>query len=343
MKTVLILLIILSAVSSALGAEESPQPPSGEANRQALDALFISGVDAFKASEWDVAMQRLNEVLAADPTYTGALNYRALVYVVRKEFDKAMADIDRAIELDPAQYRFARTKGLIYEHLGETQQGIEWYTKALALHGFDAEALEGRIALYVAAGNYENARADCDWLIKYKKTVSNLLRRADVLVALGQTDAAYWDLVGAARLDVTDLRPIIALGDFFLFRRVDLPQAIAYYTAAIEQLSAGPVAHLRRGQAYAALEPPLFAGKALEDFNKYIEVEPDKPEGYAERAKLQLSLGDRVKALADITKALELDPGNEEYTKTLEAIKTGSAEAAGNDKTGPSDSEEEQQ
>jgi len=124
---------------------------------------------------------------------------------------------------------------------------------------------------------------------------------------------------------------------------VDLRQAIAYYAVAIEHLDAPPVARLRRGQAYAALMPPLFARKALEDFDGYITAEPDDPEGYAERANLHLSMGDRVKALADISKALELDPDNDEYMKTLKAVTAGGVEAGEHENAEPSDSEEEQE
>ena len=373
MRTVLILLLA-SAVALPAAAAEPASPTEDE--RKALDALFLQGVNAVKASEWDEAMAKFNEVLQADPDHGGALNYRAKVHIVRKEFDKAMADIDHAIELEPEEYRFASTKGLIYEHLGEAQKAIEWYSKALDLHGFDSGSLKGRIALYMSLGEYEQALADCDWLLKHQETTSNKLRRAralfklgereearkyldelikeektgracqaraEVLLELGETEAAYWDLVAASRLNSAEAKPILALGDFFLFHAPDLRQAVSYYTAAIKEYSDPPVARLRRGMAFAALEPPLFFPRALEDFSAYIKVKPDDPEGYAERAKLYLSMDERAKALADIRKALELDPDNETYTKTLKAITAGGNGAGRDDETESSDSEEEVQ
>ncbi len=373
MRTVLILLLAC-AVASAAAATEAASP--SEEERMALDALFVQGVDAFKASKWDEAMAKLNEVLQADPNYGGALNYRAKVYIVRKEFDKAMADIDRAIELEPQEYHYASTKGLIYEHLGEAHKGIEWYSKALDLHGFDSGSLKGRIALYMSLGEYKQALEDCDWLLKHEVTTSNkVLRarvlfkmgerekareyldeaikerktsqacqaRAEVLLELGETEGAYWDLVAVSRLNVIDAEPVLALGDFFLFHAPDLRQAVSYYTAAIKEYSDPPIARLRRGMAFAALEPPLFFDKALEDFSAYITVRPDDPEGYGERAKLYLSMDERAKALADIRKALDLDPENETYTKTLEAITAGRNAPGPDDGKESTDSEEEDQ
>lgn len=340
MRTVLILLLA-SAVALPAAAAEPASPTEDE--RKALDALFLQGVNAVKASEWDEAMAKFNEVLQADPDHGGALNYRAKVHIVRKEFDKAMADIDHAIELEPEQYRFASTKGLIYEHLREAQKGIEWYSKALDLHGFDSGSLKGRVALYVSLGEYEKARGDCDWLLKHQKTSSNCTRRAEVLLKLGETEAAYWDFVAASRLNWVDAEPVLALGDFFLFHAPDRRQAVSYYTAAIKEYSDPPVARLRRGMAFATLEPPLFFDKALADFSGYIKVKPDDPEGYAERAKLYLSMNERPKALADIRKALHLDPDNETYTKTLEAIRAGRNGPGPDDGTESADSEEEVQ
>jgi len=335
MKTVWLLLVMFVSASSAFGAE---------AGDKTLDVLFIEGVDAFKASEWDTAMERLNRVLAADTGHTGALNYRARIFIVRREFDKAMADIDRAIAIEPEQYRFAYTKGLIYEHLGEAEKGIEWYTKALDLkRGFEADSLKGRIAIYMSLGDYEKARDDCNWLLKHEKTASNCLLRAEVLLKLDETVAAYWDYVSAASLEPSNMKPILGLGDFFLFHDVDLRQAIAYYSAALEVFVCPAVVRLHRGQAYAALEPPLFATNALEDFKAYIEAEPEDPQGYFERAKLYAGLDDREKALADIHAAIKLDPENDEYRKLLEALTAQESATGGHEAKEPASSEEEVQ
>jgi len=313
----LFLILVLVSAVSAVAAED---------DTKTLDRLFIEGVDAFKASEWNTAMERFNQVLQAEPDHTGALNYRAQVYIIRREFDKAMADIDRAIALEPKQHRFACTKGLIFEHLGNAEKALEWYTKALDLKGgFHADSLTGRIAVYISLGEYAKALDDCNWLAKHQKTASTAMLRGNVLLAMGNTEAAYWDYVAASRLERLNAKPILALGDFFLFHDVDLRQAIAYYTAAIEQFRDPPIARLRRGQAYTALEPPLFAAQALKDFTRYIELEPDEPDGYFERAQLYLGLDDRAKALADARAALERDPQNESSKKLLERITAGTA------------------
>ena len=265
-------------------------------------------------------------MLELKPDHGGALKYRALTYVRLKQFDKASADIDRALSIQPDERTYLYVKGLIAHHLGNTAEAMEWYSRALD-GKFYEEPLVERVKLYMAAGEYQKALDDCGWIIKHRPTASNKLRRAGALLKLGRKEDAYWDYASAARTDINNVKPIVGLGDFFLFHEVDLRQAIAYYTAAIEEFAEPPTVYLHRGMAYAALEPPLFAKKALNDFNNYIRLEPQAPEGYAERAKLYLSTNKRDKALADIRTALELDADNEEYNKTLDAINAAAGES----------------
>ena len=348
MRTALSLLLALIVVLSAHGAEM---------DRKALDALFAEGVYAYeRQKDYDKALERMNTILEADPDCDGALYYRAKVYIRENKLDEATADIERALELKPDEQRYLYTKGRILENRGEAERALEWYSKALD-QKFHSGSLRKRIRLYLSAGEYKKALGDCGWLHKHEPTPRTKMLRAEVYLKLGKTEAAYYDLVSASYLERYKVEPILALGDFFLFHELDLRQAIAYYTAAIEvddfkepktvpfkERTERPIARLRRGQAYAALDAQLFGKKALEDFTRYIKINPDTPEkGYAERAKLYVNMGEHEKALADIRKAIELDPDNEEYAETLDAIIAARVEGGKNKETEPFDSQEELQ
>jgi tetratricopeptide (TPR) repeat protein len=362
-------------------------PTSGEA---AVEALFIEGTDAYnKDRDYARALRLMNAVLEAEPNHAGALYYRAMISSVRGDWDEATADIDRALAIDPAEPRFLYMKGRILERQGDTASALEWYSKALE-QGFHADALVARIELQLDAGEYQKALDDCGWLIKHQpdarafilraraslglgeyekalddcnyaleptsgiekteRTAANFLVRAKVLLKLKRADEAYYDLIRASYIEQWSREPILALGDFFLFDRPDMRQAIAYYTAAIEvdafkivttgdgvQRHEVPSARLHRGEAYVRLDAKLFADLALEDFARYIELEPGEPDGYVERAKLYVLEHETDKARADLEKALELDPQNEEGKALLEQIATpGSAPG---DATGHADPE----
>ncbi len=368
MKTAFLILVVL-LISPVVTAGE-------ELESRTIDNLFKEGADAYnKRKDYATALERMSQVLEADPDYDPALYYRARVYLSKGyvDLDKASEDAERALALRPDEQRYVYLKGRVFEKRGETQPAIEWYSKALD-KGFHSESLRGRIRLYLEIGEYEKALADCDWLYQHEpKSETRILRarallgldrcdqalaecnkvityktedkvwekgnareymaRAQVYIKLGEYEKAHFDLATASWLEREEVEPILKLGDFFMFHQPDYRQAIAYYTAVIEvddlhepksaiqkERHERPIARLRRGQAYLALDAKLFGKKALADFTRYIKLEPDEPQGYAERAKLYLASGENDKALADIRTALELDPDNAQYRDIFDAI-----------------------
>jgi tetratricopeptide (TPR) repeat protein len=395
------LVILLAYLNTSAGATTDAAGAATDTASSAatIEALFLEGTDAYnKDRDYDRALRLMNAVLEADPNHGGALYYRAMISIARREWEEATADIDRALAIDPNEERFLYTKGRIFETQGDTATALEWYSKALE-QGFHSESLRARIALRLDAGEYQKALDDCAWLMKHQpdtkaimlraraylglgdyekaledcntvidppaavgrseRTAANFLVRAEVLLKLNMLDAAYYDLVSASYLEQSMREPILALGDYFLLARPDMRQAIAYYTAAIEveaykvwsangvyRRHEPPIARLRRGQAYVKLDPKLFGKMALEDFARYIELEPGKPDGYVERAKLYIARAETDKARADLEKALELDPANEQckdLLKQITASEPTSGDTTAHDDPEPHDSEEEVQ
>ena len=287
--------------------------------------LYIKGRIFEKRGDMASAIEWYSKALRDRRYYNEALRGRIRAYLEAGEYEKALADCEWLKKHEPRP----RTKML----------------RARALLGL---------------GRLEEALVDCDDVLGYEteeerkktkeeerdqkkeeeRTARNFLTRADVYLGLGDTEKAYRDMVKASYIEDEKVEPLLALGDFFLFHQPDYRQAIAYYSAVIEvedlhepkgalqkDRHERPIARLRRGQAYVALDAKLFGEKALADFTRYIKLEPDEAQGYAERAKLYLASGKNDKALADIRTALELDPGNAEYKKTLDEI-LGPAEGA---------------
>jgi tetratricopeptide (TPR) repeat protein len=299
--------------------------------------------------------------------YSLALQKRIRLYIDAGEYQKALDDCGWLYKHEPLPATVL-LRAEAYLGLGQYDKVLEDCTWLLQQEPMP-EAKMLRAKMYLKLGQLDKALADCNDVLtggkkkedlttaERERTAANFMVRAQVYLKLGETEKAYYDLVSASYLETKKPEPLLALGDFFLFDKPDFRQAIAYYTAVIElddfkeprsepekKRHEPPIARLRRGQAYVALDPVRFAKNALADFARYIELQPDDPRGYAERAKFYSSKGERDKALADIRKALELDPDNEQYAQMFEAITQGSAEArspGGSTDTEPPDSEEE--
>ncbi|MCC7531729.1 MAG: tetratricopeptide repeat protein [Candidatus Melainabacteria bacterium] len=66
---------------------------------------LYTAANAYRMGDYDIALERLNAIIAANPSACTAFVYRGMVHERLGEFDKAFADRDRAVQLQP-EWRF---------------------------------------------------------------------------------------------------------------------------------------------------------------------------------------------------------------------------------------------
>lgn len=86
-------------------------------------------------------------------------------------------------------------------------------------------------------------------------------------------------------------------------------EAIEYLTGCIEEadLDDDQLVLVLIGRAFAYDEKGKF-GKAIKDYNRAIEIEPNDPSSYVSRGTTLLKAGLRTLALDDFNRAIDLDP-----------------------------------
>ena len=62
---------------------------------------FQQGSSAYDNGDYDKALADFNQAIQLDPTYVFAYNNCGNVYLHKGDYDKAIADYDKAIQLDP--------------------------------------------------------------------------------------------------------------------------------------------------------------------------------------------------------------------------------------------------
>jgi len=72
--------------------------------------------------EYDKAIADFNEAIRLDPQYANAYNNRGLTWVDKKEYDKAIADYDEAIRHSPTSVKFHRNRHLGLEAQEESNR-----------------------------------------------------------------------------------------------------------------------------------------------------------------------------------------------------------------------------
>lgn len=89
------------------------------------------GVGYYEAGKLGVALEELNEAIAADKGYAPAWNARALVHMDLREDDQAERDFKQALKLDPAGPDTKNNYGLFLCQRGRGKEGIRYLLDAI--------------------------------------------------------------------------------------------------------------------------------------------------------------------------------------------------------------------
>ncbi len=134
------LLCALQLACAAYPPQDAEVPPGGTANELARVNTQL-GLGYLRAGQLNLAWDRLNTALQADPNYAIAHNGMALVYDRLNESTKAEKHFKRAIELDPSDSA-AQTNygGFLCKH-GRIDEGEKFFLMAVENPGYDKPAV----------------------------------------------------------------------------------------------------------------------------------------------------------------------------------------------------------
>jgi len=111
----------------------------------------------------DLAVADFTEAIQLRPDYGAAYFNRGTAYLSREDYDRAIADIDKAIEIEPPDnFSYYQNQGLAYSRKGDYDRAIADYNKAIEASLWeDPFILLNRAAAYKRNGDIERANADC--------------------------------------------------------------------------------------------------------------------------------------------------------------------------------------
>ncbi len=84
--------------------------------------------------DYQGAIADYNRAIEIDPNYVAAYNNRGLAYDDLEEYQRAIADYNRAIKLDPNYAHAYYNRGNVYRHLEQDQRAIADYQQAAELY-----------------------------------------------------------------------------------------------------------------------------------------------------------------------------------------------------------------
>jgi tetratricopeptide (TPR) repeat protein len=280
------------------------------APQKALNALAGHRVDDATDLEWPVLQARahillgngakaetlLSKVLRKNPSYAPAHLFSGVIAMSRSKWDEALADLNRAIDLDHSLVEAYKKRARVFMELKEPVRATADLTAAVDVDPSDGEIyqLRGRARisrlLYDAATEDFSRALDClpnDPRILYDRAVAHALKEE-------------WE-------------PAIA----------DLNAALAVKPAAARALALRAVVRFRQGRP----------ADARNDFDAAVRADPSDATIRNNRGFFHYKTGDYKSAVKDLNRALQLDPRWEKARFNLNlALKRG--ERAGRAKIG---------
>ncbi|WP_428928705.1 tetratricopeptide repeat protein [Marinibacterium sp. SX1] len=100
----------------------------------AMDLLFKRGRDALEVADLDGAIEHLTALTDHAPDFAEGWHARATAYFRADLYGPAVADLERALSLNPNNYRAIFGLGTILETFGDEKRAYEAYLRAKAIH-----------------------------------------------------------------------------------------------------------------------------------------------------------------------------------------------------------------
>ncbi|MEI7725576.1 MAG: tetratricopeptide repeat protein [bacterium] len=267
-----------------------------------LFLIILGSATASRVRVWKNSESLWNDVIEKDSGNEIAFNARGNIYYDNQQYDKAIADFTRSIDIRPKYPDPYFNRGNCYFKT-DPAQAINDYSKGLSLKQDYSRGYNCRGDAYSATGKYDSAILDYGRAIRlepqYYIAYNN---RSAVWFKLGNYDRVIEDCNNAVKLFPEYAEAWFNLGSVYA-RKTNYEKAITCFDKASRFKENNYEAIYNRGLARASL------GKkeaALLDLDLAISMKPDYAPIYLNRAILYLMTGDRDKACKDLQTAVKL-------------------------------------
>ena len=124
------------------------------------DALVARGSAYANKREYDSALTDLTKTVELFPEKVQGYNFRGLAYLRTNHFEEAIQDFNKAIDLGSKDAGVYSNRGLAYYKTGDFEKAIKDYSKAIDLNPYSAMIYSNRGEAWLHLKEWEKAKAD---------------------------------------------------------------------------------------------------------------------------------------------------------------------------------------
>jgi tetratricopeptide (TPR) repeat protein len=252
------------------------------------------------------ALSDATEAVNLKPEYAKTHYIRAMVYInILQDADKALADINQALELKPSEPDFLFLKSTCYRIKKQPEEGLKVINQILESDPGSIDAIRGRGEVYLEMHKYEDAAKDFKKILEIKPgEFGSLCNLASCMCELQRYEEAQEVYLKAIESDTSQAYIIYNnIGYFVNMKEKNYKKAIASFDKAIAQNPKFGFSYSNR--AYAKLMDGDTKG-AMKDVNRSLELAPKNSYAYKNRALIFIAENKISSACLDLKKAQEL-------------------------------------
>jgi tetratricopeptide (TPR) repeat protein len=235
-----------------------------------------------------------------------SLRNRGFGYALKDDYDRAIADYDRSIEIDPTSPKTFDLRGNAYRDRHDEDHAIVDYDQAIKLDPNDAVSFRDRGLVYRAKHDYDRALADYNEALRidpgYRDAINE---RGMTYDNKGDYDRAIADFSEAIRIDPTFAQAFVNRGIIYGIKG-NLDRAKSDYDAGIALKP--DQAHYYNNRAFVWMKKGDFE-QAFSDVEHGLRLAPHAAYLINMRGEIWRAKGDLDHAIADYTLALARQRG----------------------------------
>lgn len=256
---------------------------------------------------WDEALAEYDKAIEIDPSDDMTFTYRANMNFRKGDVDGALRDFDVAIALNDRNLEVYSRRAEVWKEKGNHDKAIEDLTKAISLDPASADFYSRRAYLWHAKGDLDKVIADCIEASRLNPQDSVALAlRGAAYSKKEDYERALTDFDSALKLNPNEVNALFGRGDI-LSNRNEHDRALADFETLVRLDPNDADALAWRGVTHWEMGDLT---QAFDDLNQAIGIRPEYAWALRLRGQLRTVRGEYTEALGDYNKAIALDPTN---------------------------------
>jgi Tfp pilus assembly protein PilF len=215
---------------------------------QTVPRIYYNRGNVFmNEKNYDRAIGDYSKAIELNPNYAEAYYNRGIVYMNEKNYDRAIRDYSKAIELNPNYTEAYNNRGNIFKNNKNYDRALEDYNKAIELNPKLTEAYNNRGVVFINKNRNADAISDFNKAIELKPNLTEAYNnRGVVFINENKNTEAISDVNKAIELD-PDFADAYNNRGIIFYREKKYDEAISNYTKVIALQANNVLAYYNRG------------------------------------------------------------------------------------------------